>query len=257
MKGGVQAVTWADVADGRHRPVALAAVVTLIMGLPDDVSVSEALHTAGAVGKMQALDFTFDTSTTYTFWSGLIGGLFLSMSYFGCDQSQVQRYLTAKSTDEAQFAADERVLEDSPAGACPDGRRADVRVLPVQSGPDAVQHSHGGHSASPRATECSDLERQYTQANQDRQLAATAMAAAQRNGTPAAAAEFAAEFHRQEQCVTSVRTRKRSLSMSLRTRTSDTNYVFPTFVTRHMPIGIVGIIIAAIFAAACPPSRRN
>ena len=54
---------------------------------------------AGATERLQAIDFTFDLNETYTFWSGLIGGLFLMLGYFGCDQSQVQRYLTAKSVD--------------------------------------------------------------------------------------------------------------------------------------------------------------
>ena len=66
------------------------------------MSFGQALHLAGATGRMQAIDFRFDLRQTYTFWSGMIGGLFLMLSYFGCDQSQVQRYLTAKSIDEAR-----------------------------------------------------------------------------------------------------------------------------------------------------------
>jgi len=103
MVGGVQAVTWTDV---KQMVIIiggiLAAVVVLILGLPDDIGVGTALHVAGTVGKMQALDFNFDLTQKYTLWSGLIGGLFLSMSYFGCDQSQVQRYLTAKSVAEGR-----------------------------------------------------------------------------------------------------------------------------------------------------------
>ena len=79
----------------------LAAVGALILGLPDDVSFMKAMHVAGAAGRINAVDFRFDWNQTYTFWSGLLGGLFLMLSYFGCDQSQVQRYLTARSVDEA------------------------------------------------------------------------------------------------------------------------------------------------------------
>ena len=255
MKGGVQAVTWADVKQMAVIVGGLfAAVGALIMGLPDEVSVSEALHTAGAVGKMQALDFTFDTSTTYTFWSGLIGGLFLSMSYFGCDQSQVQRYLTAKSTDEARSS-----LLMSAYWKIP------LQVLVLMVGvlmyvfflfnpaPMLFNTHTAAIQGSPRAAEYGDLERQYTQANQDRQLAATAMAAAQSGGTPAAAAEFArAEFQRTDKAVRDIRASAKALVIDVTKDKNfkDTNYVFPTFVTRHMPIGIVGIIIAAIFAAA-------
>src|SRR6476469_5700878 len=87
MIGGVQAVTWTDVKQ---------------MGI--DVGVGQALHVAGAAGRMNPIDFHFDIRQTYTFWSGLIGGLFLHLSYFGCDQSQVQRYLTAKSLKQARHS---------------------------------------------------------------------------------------------------------------------------------------------------------
>src|SRR5215210_7478323 len=103
MVGGVQAVTWTDVKQmGVIVAGLFAAVAVLIIGLPHDVSVGEALHVAGAAGRLQAVDFRFDIHQTYTFWSGMLGGLFLMLSYFGCDQSQVQRYLTAKSMDEGR-----------------------------------------------------------------------------------------------------------------------------------------------------------
>ena len=59
---------------------------------------------AGATGRLQTIDFTFDLNETYTFWSGLVGGLFLMLGYFGCDQSQVQRYLTARSVDAGRYS---------------------------------------------------------------------------------------------------------------------------------------------------------
>src|SRR6478735_1902916 len=102
MLGGVQAVTWTDVKQMYIIIFGLVAVaIALVVGLPGDVSVGDALRVAGATGRMQAFDFRFTLSETYTFWSGLIGGLFLMLSYFGCDQSQVQRYLTARSEEEA------------------------------------------------------------------------------------------------------------------------------------------------------------
>ena len=81
-----------------------AAVGILIWGITRDVGLRDAINLAGATGRLQAVDTRFDLSETYTLWSGLIGGLFLSLSYFGCDQSQVQRYLTAKSIDEARHS---------------------------------------------------------------------------------------------------------------------------------------------------------
>ena len=103
MFGGVQAVAWADVKQMVVIMVGVtAAVVALVVGLPDDVGVEPVLHVAGAVGRLQAIDFTFDLDETYTFWSGLVGGLFLMLGYFGTDQSQVQRYLAARSVDGAR-----------------------------------------------------------------------------------------------------------------------------------------------------------
>src|SRR6266853_15875 len=103
--GGVQAVAWTDVkqmviiVSGM-----LAAAVVLVLGIPRDVGVVQALHLAGATGRLKAVDFQFNLRETYTIWSGLIGGLFLMLAYFGCDQSQVQRYLTAKSENEARHS---------------------------------------------------------------------------------------------------------------------------------------------------------
>src|SRR4051812_166422 len=101
MIGGVQAVTWVDVKQMFLIIGALVAVViTLIVKIP--MSPHDALVVAGQAGRLRVFDFSFSLTNTYTFWSGLIGGTFLMLSYFGTDQSQVQRYLSAKSVDEAR-----------------------------------------------------------------------------------------------------------------------------------------------------------
>ncbi|HET9707008.1 MAG TPA: sodium/solute symporter, partial [Gemmatimonadales bacterium] len=103
MFGGVQAVAWTDVKQmGIVVTGVFAAVLVLVLGLPREVGLGEALHVAGAAGRLRTLDFTFNFTEKYTFWSGTIASLFLMLSYFGCDQSQVQRYLTARSIDEAR-----------------------------------------------------------------------------------------------------------------------------------------------------------
>jgi SSS family solute:Na+ symporter len=256
MKGGVQAVTWADVKQMFVIVGGLiAAVVALYMGLPDDVSLGAALHTAGAVGKMEALDFSFDTTNQYTFWSGLCGGLFLHLSYFGCDQSQVQRYLTAKSVDEARHS-----LLMSAYWKIP------LQVLVLMTGvmmfvfflfnqsPMLFKNSHlGAVQSSARAAEYAGLEQEFGQAFENRRMAARAMAGAQAEGTPVVGQEFAeAQFVDADRAVRDVRARAKALVIDVTNdkNYNDTNYVFPTFVTRYMPIGLVGLIIAAIFAAA-------
>ncbi len=79
------------------------AFLIILNFLPLDISFSKALDIAGASGKMEILDFSFDFDNRYTFWSGIIGGTFLALSYFGTDQSQVQRYLSGKSVRESQL----------------------------------------------------------------------------------------------------------------------------------------------------------
>ncbi len=256
MKGGVQAVTWADVKQMFVIVGGLvAAVIALIMGLPDNVSVGAALQTAGSVGKMQALDFSFDTSNQYTFWSGLIGGLFLSLSYFGCDQSQVQRYLTAKSVDEARHSLLMSAFWKIPL---------QVLVLIVgvlmfayflfTPSPMLFKNSHvAAVQGSARAGEYAALEQEFAQAFSTRKAAAEAMAASHQTGTDALTADQTrASFVAADEAIRDVRARARALVVDVTPDKSynDTNYVFPTFVTQHLPIGLVGLIIAAVFAAA-------
>lgn len=81
----------------------LAALFIILNLIPDDVSFTKALDIAGASGRMEVLDFSFDLENRYTVWTGLIGGTFLMLSYFGTDQSQVQRYLSGKSMKEMQM----------------------------------------------------------------------------------------------------------------------------------------------------------
>ena len=249
MKGGVQAVTWADVKQMFVIVGGLvAAVVALIVGLPDNVSVGSALHTAGAVGKMQALDFSFDTTNQYTFWSGLIGGLFLSLSYFGCDQSQVQRYLTAKSVDQARHSLLMSAFWKIP-----------LQVLVLMTGvlmfayflftpnPMLFKSSHVAEvQAGPRAAEYAGLEQEFGAAFETRRVAAERMATVGDDDATRQA------FVEADVAVRDVRARAKALVIESTSDTSynDTNYVFPTFVTQHLPVGLVGLIIAAIFAAA-------
>src|SRR5512145_486697 len=103
MFGGVQAVTWTDVKIMVIVVFGLLAVIAVaVLGLPEGIAASDALGLAAATGRLRSFDFSFDLTSQYTFWSGMIAALFLFCSYFGTDQSQVQRYLTARSLDEAR-----------------------------------------------------------------------------------------------------------------------------------------------------------
>src|SRR5262245_3815192 len=103
MFGGVQAVTWTDVKTMTLIVGGLVVIIIVaILGLPDGVSLTDGLAVAAATGRLRSFDFSFDITNQYTFWSGTIAALFLFCSYFGADQSQVQRYLTARSLPEAR-----------------------------------------------------------------------------------------------------------------------------------------------------------
>ncbi|WP_242086365.1 sodium:solute symporter [Aestuariivivens sediminis] len=104
VSGGTRAVNVTQ----KHQMVVIfigmwVAFFIIISKLPEDITFIKALEIAGASGKMKVLDFSFSLNNRYTFWSGIIGGTFLMLSYFGTDQSQVQRYLSGKSVKEMQL----------------------------------------------------------------------------------------------------------------------------------------------------------
>ena len=76
--------------------------LVILWSFPAGVTLGDGLHLAGSLGKLNMVDTSFDLKEKYTIWSGLIGGLFLMLGYFGCDQSQVQRFLTAKNVDQGR-----------------------------------------------------------------------------------------------------------------------------------------------------------
>lgn len=252
MLGGVQAVTWTDVKQMYLIVFGLLAVAfTLVLGLPGDVGVGDALRVAGATGRMQVFDFRVSATETYTFWSGLIGGLFLMLSYFGCDQSQVQRYLTARSEREATAS-----LYMSAYWKIP------LQVLVLMIGvlvfvfylfnqpPMLFNPVHDARvRQSPLAARYAETEQHFTEAFTRRREAALAMAAAE--GDTAREQAEAAFLDADA----SLRTVRRDATTLVQEVTGDrayrdVNYVFPTFVTTHLPIGLVGLVLAAIMAAA-------
>ena len=255
MFGGVQAVTWTDV---KQMVVIiaglLAAVVGLLAGLPDEVGFSEVLHVAGTTGRLLTVDLRFDLNETYTFWSGAIGGLFLMLGYFGCDQSQVQRYLTARSVDAGRHALLMSAFVKIPLQALILLTGVLVFVFYLFNTPPMLFNPvHDSQvRASTRGAEYTALDADFQDAIDVRRQAASAAVSVQRGGDRDAVANAEASFVESDRRVAAIRERATELVMEVtgdRTYT-DVNYVFPTFVTTHLPIGIVGLIIAAIFAAA-------
>ena len=255
MFGGVQAVTWTDVKQMVVIVAGMAAaVVALIAGLPDGVRVVDALHLAGTTGRLTTIDFRFDVRETYTFWSGLIGGLFLMLGYFGCDQSQVQRYLTAKSVDAGRHSLLMSAFVKIPLQALILLTGVLVFAFYLFSAPPMLFNpAHEAQvRASARGGEYAVLDGEFQAVLADRTSAADAAVQARRTGDGAAIAATEAVFVEQQQRLTAVRERAVTLVQEVTGDESytDVNYVFPTFVTNELPIGLVGLMIAAIFAAA-------
>jgi len=259
MFGGVQAVAWTDV---KQMVVVvsgvLAAVAALVIGLPHDVSLGEALHIAGAAGRLRTIDFSFTLHEQYTFWSGTIAGLFLMLSYFGCDQSQVQRYLTAKSVDEARSSLMVSAYVKIPLQALILMVGVLVFVFYLFNQPPMLFNPvHRARvEASPRAAEYAALEREFAARFEERRQAALVLAGAERSGDTYLVAGASVKFRGADAMLKDVRTKAASLVKDVAgdAKYNDVNYVFPTFVTTRLPVGLVGLIIAAIFAAAMSAS---
>jgi SSS family transporter len=244
VMGGVQAVTWADVKQMVLVVTAIAAVITVaLLKLP--VSPDDALRIAGSVGRLRALDFHFDITQQYTFWSGVIGGTFLMMSYFGTDQSQVQRFLTAKSVDEARSSLLISAYWKIPLQAAVLLVGVLVFVFYLFEKPPMLfnpAHDRRVREAEPARYQA--LAAQYGAALADRDAAARGIAA-----HDAAATRDA--FRAADTRVEGVRTEALALAERVTGEPSkDVNYIIPHFVLFDLPVGLTGIFIAAVMAAA-------
>ena len=255
MFGGVQAVAWNDVKQIVLVVSALvAAVVILVVKLPADVSIGNALSVAGAAGRLVTFDFSFDLTNRYTFWSGTIASLFLFLSYFGTDQSQVQRYLTTPSVDQARGSLLVSAYWKIPLQAL-------VLLVGVflflfyLFGPSKLifdARTDANMREGPRSVDYAALERRFEAAAASRSAAASVMSRARTAGDEQQFAAASAEFKAREAEARAVRDETLGL---IRETTgdrnyNDVNYVFPTFITSQLPAGLVGLLIAAILAAA-------
>ena len=255
MFGGVQAVTWTDV---KQMVVILAGVLAvvaaLVLGLPDEVGLGRALHVAGSVERLMTIDFSFDLTETYTFWSGLIGGLFLMLGYFGCDQSQVQRYLTARSVDAGRQSLMMSAFAKIPLQALILLTGVLVFIFYLFTEPPMLFNSvHESQvRASDRAGEYEALDADFHRAFEFRRDAADDLVAARETDDPANVNRATARFVESNQQLNGIRDRAKTLVQDVTgdRAYTDVNYVFPTFVTTELPVGLVGLMIAAIFAAA-------
>lgn len=235
--GGIKAVTWADV---QQMTVILFALVlsfiTAITLLPHDVSFTQAVKLAGAAGRLNAVTTSFDWNDRYNIWTGLIGGMFLALAYFGTDQSQVQRYLTGKSIGQSRLGLLFNAMAKVPMQFFILFIGAMVFVVFLFEKPPVLFNPVQMEKIQ-QSAEFPALQQRYDAAFQNRQEAARAVLA----DDPSADVNFRAAQKQLDE----TRADAQKLAGG-----NDTNYIFLSFVTNFLPIGIVGLVVGVIFTAA-------
>ena len=231
-----------------------AAFYLIIDALPAGVTFSDALHVAGASDRLNALDFTFDLNNRYTIWTGILGGLFLHLSYFGTDQSQVQRYLSGRSVRESRMGLIFNGLLKVPMQFFILLVGVMVFVFyqfyqsPVffnQTGLDQVKNS-------PFAEDLKLVQSRYDSVSvMKREQVEAYLSALHANDEPAM------ELHKQnmtrgESRLNDLRDEARELVAAAQpdAETNDRDYVFITFILDTLPTGLIGLLLAVIFSAA-------
>ena len=255
VTGGTRAVSWAQttqmiiIACGM-----LMAGVMVVRHLPAGVSFGDALQVAGGLGKLNAIDFKFDLDNRYNIWSGLIGGFFLSLSYFGTDQSQVQRYLTGSTVGQSRLALLANGLLKVPMQflILLIGILVFVHFQftapPVFFNPKPVKQV----LASPDAESYRRIEAEYRISAQARAAQVQQYVAAEKTGDQGRIEATRAELQAAEKRTGEVRARAVTLIQKHNpgSNPNDTNYVFLSYVLASLPAGLVGLVLAAVFSAS-------
>lgn len=246
MYGGVAGVIQTDVKQMSVMVFGLVfSFLVIMVEMPDDVGMSDALYLAGSLDKLTALDLNFDLSEKYNVWSGVIAALFLMLSYFGTDQTQVQRYLTTSSVGEAR-----KSLLLSAYAKVP--MQFFILLLGVmmyvffvfQPAPISFRATEPIAQTEQQVAASSQIAQEYQQALEAREAAAMKAVKNRNEVAQQAFVEADAAFNE-------IRAKDLALQAEIRqTDVNDTNYIFPYFILKYIPIGLVGLIVAGIFAAA-------
>lgn len=231
-----------------------AAFVVLLNLLPSDISVVDAVWVAGQSGRLNAIDLSFDPSNRYNIWSGLIGGFFLALSYFGTDQSQVGRYLGGSSVAQSRLGLLFNGLVKVPMQFFILFIGAMVFVF-YQFVPPPVHFNSVATSLvaqGPHAERFAHLEEEHQRLSREKAERYRDLLDHVKMEDPAAVEAARAEIDQQTKELESIRGEVVSLieRTDERAEVNDTNYIFLTFVLRYLPVGLVGLVMAAIFAAS-------
>ena len=229
----------------------VTAMVVLLLRLPDGLGFTGAAHVAGALGKLQAVDFSLDPSRRYTVWTGVFGGLFLSLSYFGTDQSQVQRYIGGASLREGRLGLMFNAVLKIPMQFVILLLGALLFVF-YQFAPHPVffnqaewrRHAQDGRFRAIEAQHASAVAQSESAIRLWLQARASDDAAREASARVA----MVAASHRTHE----IRAEAKAALVAAdpRAKTTDSDYVFITFILTQLPHGAVGLLVAVMFAAA-------
>jgi Na+/proline symporter len=232
----------------------IAAFVVLLTKLPADLSLHEAFTVAGGFDKLNAVDYSLDPDRRYTIWSGVLGGMFLALSYFGTDQSQVQRYLAGASVRESRLGLMFNAIFKIPMQFFILLLGAFVFVFyqferpPVFFNQAAWQRA-AAHDSSGKLQA---LENDFATAHAEKKTQIDTWLAAERAGE-AAQAETARNAARSAQArIEQIRKDAKAALVAAdpAAPTNDADYVFITFILQHLPHGMIGLLVTVFFAAA-------
>jgi SSS family solute:Na+ symporter len=239
----------------------VAALVMVIHKLPADVSFLDAVKTAGKLGKLNVVSFGLNLSDRYNFWSGLIGGAFLALSYFGTDQSQVQRYLSGQSVRQIRLGLLANGILKIPMQFFILFIGAMIFVFyqfvtpPLFFNPVQTARVKAGPSGQAYRA----LETDYERLQAEKRVALRDALGAMKTGTAAAEERALGELRRTREAEAA--TRKEAVRIigqgASKADTNDTNYIFLSFVIKYLPAGLVGIILAAILSASMSASASE
>jgi SSS family transporter len=232
----------------------LTAGILVIYLLPENIGLSKALHIAGKSGKANALDFTFDLNNNYTLWTGLIGGFFLQLSYFGTDQSQVGRYLTGASIKESRMGLIMNGLLKIPM---------QFAILLIGILVFAYYQFHQPPiffnqveikklQESKYAPDYQVLEQKHSELFKVRESVVQQLNTALDQDDKKSIVDYRSALSDLNTQMQDVKTRTLNLikKNNPTAETTDNNYVFLSFVTSVFPKGLIGLLIAVIFLAS-------
>jgi len=226
--GGIKAVTWSDVQQMCIIFLGLVvALVTCIALLPSSVSFGDAVYLAGAAGRLNAVTTDFSWNDRFNIWSGLLGSTFLFLSYFGCDQSQVQRYLTGRSIAQSRLSLLFNAVAKIPMQffILFIGAMVFVFYLFIQP---PVLFQHAELSRIQAMADFQPMQAQYNQAFEHRRQVALALAEAHHAGDSEAESRRVSEYRSAQQEIDDARARASRLVEATGGEKdfSDTNYIF-------------------------------